>query len=192
MFKTEQSVPRVYPERSRDFQLLGRLFDACVNALLGQSNKLKYQLSPKLCDERFTSLLATRLGLVTDEYLPDYVARNLLAVFPYARKNKGNILGLTVSVTAALKTYSSVLVTSREDATGNVVPLSPITVDITNKDGTSEVYELQITIVCSKKFPVDERYLREILKYVLPTGYFIHIIEKDKEENVLSDSYMTL
>lgn len=176
MFKTETSVPRIYPEKSRDFQLLCRLTDMYVNGLLGNIDRLKYQLSNDLCDERFTGLLADKVGFFTDEYLPDDVFRSIISVFPYVRKNKGNSLGIKTAVIAALSPYKNFMEGE----------------DLIKVDADNDTHEVVITIKCSKVFDFDSRYLREVLKYCLPTGYFIHVIEKDPSEKDVYNNYITL
>lgn len=175
MFVTHQNVPSIYPEKSRDFQLLSALIDVFVNSVRGGANKMSLQLSPELCDERMLSLVATRKGFFTSEYLPAAVQRNILAVFSQLRRMKGSQEALKISARAALKAYPLI---------------DSVKVGITNKEGKNKVYEVVIKCVCVDWFDIDERCIREVMRYVLPAGYII------KLEQIVDDTtkvvYITL
>ena len=64
MIRTEKLIPQVYYDESRDFQVLGRLFDTIAN--YGKMN-IDLMLSPetKESPSQIVKLLATFVGFVT-------------------------------------------------------------------------------------------------------------------------------
>ena len=76
MIRTEKLIPQVYYDESRDFQVLGRLFDAIAN--YGKMN-IDLMLSPetKESPSQIVKLLATFVGFVTKH---NYDNSNLVAV----------------------------------------------------------------------------------------------------------------
>ena len=158
MFQTTLNTPSIYSEKSRDFQLLSNIIDVYLNSARGNANKMRYQISPNMCDERMLSLLCTRSGFFTSEYLPSSVLRSILSLFFDIKKNKGNIVGIQLAARAVLSTYPLV---------------QDIQVTIENT-----TYEVVITCECQKWFEIDERYIREVMRYTLPTGYLLKLIQK--------------
>lgn len=170
MFTTTQNVPAIYVEKSRDFQLLCNIVDVFVNSVTGNANKMQLQNSAQFCDERMLPLLATYVGFFTQEYLPAAVQRNIISVFPFIIKNKGNKQSIDVAAKAALRVYPLI---------------NSITTSIKN-----DTYTVFIFCDCQNWFDIDERYIREVMKYTLPTGYLLALIQKvGAEERV---RYITL
>ena len=97
MFDTKLNVPYIYPEKSRDFQLLCALLNTYINTLRGNTNKMQFQVSPADADERFLSLLCTVYS-VDVENLNAKVVRSVLSAFNSARCNKGNVNGIKLLV----------------------------------------------------------------------------------------------
>lgn len=171
MFNTSKNVPVIYPEKSRDFQLLSVLVDLFVNSTRGNTSKMSLQLSSQFCDERLLPLLAIRKGFFTNEYLPSKVQKSILSVFSIIRKSKGSQASIELAARAALKDYPYV---------------SSVTVSVNNEDK----HTVLITCSCSEWFDIDERYIREVMKYTLPTGYLLQLDQK--VGNIAKTIYITL
>ena len=77
MFYTNEQVPVIYPEKSRDFQLLATLLDTYINAVKGYADRIKFQISPAKCEEQFLELLCTRYGFFHKNYLPAAILRGI-------------------------------------------------------------------------------------------------------------------
>ena len=170
MFQTTLNTPSIYSEKSRDFQLLSTIIDVYLNSVRSNASKMRYQISPTMCDERLLSLLCTRFGFFTSEYLPSAVVRNILSLFFEIRRNKGTRVGIQLAAHAALSTYPL---------------LSTITTSISNTN-----YEVTIDCVCQDWFDIDERYIREVMKYTLPTGYLLKLVQKVNDDSKII--YITL
>ena len=183
MFTTTQNVPSIYVEKSRDFQLLCNIIDVFVNSVTGNANKMQLQNSAQFCDERLLPLLATYVGFFTQEYLPAAVQRNIISVFPFIIKNKGNKQSIDVAATAALRVYP--LINSIETTIINRINIG------TEKDPVYKpVYKVVVTCNCQNWFDIDERYIREVMKYTLPTGYLLALVQKVGDET--RTRYITL
>lgn len=172
MFNTSKNVPVIYPEKSRDFQLLSTLVDLFVNSVRGNTSKMPLQISSQFCDERLLPLLAIRKGFFTNEYLPSKVQRSILSVFYTIRKSKGSKASIELAARAALKNY---------------LYLSSVTVNVINGE---DIHTVLINCSCSEWFDIDERYIREVMKYTLPTGYLIQL--EQKVGDVTKTIYITL
>lgn len=175
MFSASKNVPVIYPEKSRDFQFLCTLVDLFINSTRGNASKMALQISPQFCDERLLPLLAIRKGFFTNEYLPSKVQRSILSVFSIIQKSKGSKESIELAARAALKDYPYV---------------SSITVNVINKETDQDVYTVVISCSCSEWFSIDERYIREVMKYTLPTGYLLQL--EQKVGNVSKTIYITL
>ena len=97
MFDTKLNVPYIYPEKSRDFQLLCALLNTYINTLRGNTNRMQFQVSPADADERFLSLLCTVYSVDVENFNAK-VVRSVLSAFNSARCNKGNVNGIKLLV----------------------------------------------------------------------------------------------
>lgn len=97
MFDSKQNVPYIYPEKSRDFQLLCSLLNTYINVLRGNTNKMQLQVTPCDADERILSLLSTLEG-VTVKDTPSEILRNVLSTFNFAKCHKGTVSGISALV----------------------------------------------------------------------------------------------
>ena len=77
MIKLQNLTPEVYYKESRDFQLLGRLFDLVLNAVKTDTDLLYNLPLSTNSDEKLLELLALTLGFKPKH---QYNARNLKAV----------------------------------------------------------------------------------------------------------------
>lgn len=155
MFKSVNSVPEVYVNKSRDFQLLCRLLDSVVGYTHVNVDKILNSINPLLCEERVLPLLATRVGFFYDEYIPANVLRSILSVYPYIKKNKGTIRAIRAAVTAVLRsvsdtTYVDIVLGDDEDS--HLITIY--------SDGTVE----------------NVSYLKIVLRNVVPSGYNVKFV----------------
>ena len=163
MFYTNQQVPIIYPEKSRDFQLLATLLDTYINAVKGYADRIKFQISPEKCEEQFLELLCTRYGFFHKNYLPAAILRRILSVFPEAIRWKGSLRGISTAVQAILSYYSDVY---------------NVKFEVKHYDE----YTLRIKSKCYFLENIDITYLQDILRYVVPAGTSV-VLEKYYREN---------
>lgn len=95
MFRIENNVPDVYPEESRDFQLLSRLGDLVFHQVKTSTDSLKNVSNTLLCDNSLLSLLSTKVGMFTDlDNIEETAHRKALSAFPYIIRYKGSMRGI--------------------------------------------------------------------------------------------------
>ena len=158
LFRVQNNTPRVYYNESRDFQLIGRLYDCIINGIKHDIDSTSYLTDSKLIRSTMLQLLQTKLGFFTKEKFNDEQIRYILRAFPVLVKQKGSIKAVQEAVNMFLKMNhikSSIRVWYVSDAT--VVY------------GT-EVDDHTIIIGMGTAF---QNYtpLMEVLRYILPTGF---------------------
>ena len=100
MIKLQNLTPEVYYKESRDFQLLGRLFDLVLNAVKTDTDLLYNLPLSTNSDEKLLELLALTLGFKPKH---QYNAKNLKAVcsvFSEILRNKGSIKAIKIACEA--------------------------------------------------------------------------------------------
>ena len=160
LFKLEENVPDIYVEMSRDFQLLCRVYDICVNSNIITQSKIRQQLNIDQIDDKLLKLLAGRLGFSSDNYIPTDVMRNILLQFPSMIKNKGTKIGVEQAIRSVI------------NQTFNV---SDVSIGSVSDVGVS-VGEIKVTVTSDDAGVVDMSYLSDVLKYVVPVGYTVNIV----------------
>lgn len=165
MFRMQNNVPSVYVDESRDFQLFCRLFDYTFNGIKYDINSIININNPTKVNDRLLELYKTKLGFFTKEQFDNNTLRAILQTFPYILKYKGTKRGIELAVTAILKL---------EENTD--IPV----IDIMNIDPNGNpVYN--ITIYTSSTIK-NKLALREVLKYIIPVGYTLSILNGAKNE----------
>ena len=154
VFRLQNNVPRVYVKESRDFQVLCRIFDALHGGVMYDITSMQSLISPLKIDDTLLRLYATKVGFFTNAELGDKVLRYIVAAFPYIIKNKGNKIGIEQAVAAILKAENI------PEKFG--VPITSI-VEIDNTNYVITVYAPLAVI--------NKKALKEVLKYIIPTGY---------------------
>ena len=111
MIKTQNLVPEVYYNRSRDFQLLGRIYDIIFNYLKTNIDTINNAPYSEDLDDKLVSLVSTTLGFKqTHEYNTEQL-KALCSTFVKVLRNKGNLnsiqylLNLLANVEANTDTY---------------------------------------------------------------------------------------
>lgn len=151
MFRLQNNVPEVYPEKSRDFQLFCRLYDACFGSTKFSIDSISRLSNTKECDSRVLELLKTKLGLFTTVSADTTELRYLLQAFPTLIRYKGCKQGVDYIKILYTKMYNSV--------------------DTPNVEYDNTNYKVLITF---SEQPKNDKLLLELFKYVLPTGYIIN------------------
>lgn len=164
MIKVQNLTPEVYYKESRDFQLLGRLFDLVLNAVKTDTDLLYNLPLSTNSDEKLLELLALTLGFKPKH---QYNARNLKAVcsvFSEILRNKGSIKAIKIACEAL---FNSMDISQQLDY------------DFTKgKDNT------ELNLYIAQDFG-DITLLNDLLSYVLPAGMSCNII---REFHILTDS----
>ena len=92
MINIQESVPQVYYEQSRDFQLLGRLFELVLNAIKTSVDSLYYlPLADATAQTRFLDLLSYTLGFQAKHSYNNKQLAAVCSVFPTLLRKKGTI-----------------------------------------------------------------------------------------------------
>lgn len=168
MIKLQNLTPEIYYKESRDFQLLGRLFDLVLNAIKTDTDLLYNLPLSTNSDEKLLELLALTLGFKPKH---QYNARNLKAVcsvFSEILRNKGSIKAIKIACEAL---FNSMDISQQLDY------------DFTKgKDNT------ELNLYIAQDFG-DITLLNDLLSYILPAGMSCNII---REFHILDDSNTNL
>ena len=164
MIKLQNLTPEVYYKESRDFQLLGRLFDLVLNAVKTDTDLLYNLPLSTNSDEKLLELLALTLGFKPKH---QYNAKNLKAVcsvFSEILRNKGSIKAIKIACEAL---FNSMDISQQLDY-----------------DFTKDKDNTELNLYIAKDFG-DITLLNDLLSYILPAGMSCNII---REFHVLDDS----
>lgn len=165
MFRTQNNLPEIYVNTSRDFQLLCRLKDAVFGATKYSIDSLQSASNTLEIPSALLPLLKSKVGFFSAETLDDDQLRILLSVFPYIIKYKGSKQAIKQSIFAWLR---------MNRFHGRLVD---IPIDNSN-------YTITINLDQAK---TDTTILDTLLQYAIPTGYIIkyQFIEDSKLEDQL-------
>lgn len=152
LFRIQDKTPEVYTSTSRDFQLIGRLYDCIINGVKFDIDSILDIINTDFIDSKLLKLLQTKLGFFSNKYITDDDLRYILKAFPFIIKNKGSMKGIEQAVSMFLKINGI---------------KSKVRVEKTN-ESLSHPYVIQISLDASVK---DTTILDEVFKYILPTGY---------------------
>lgn len=164
MIKLQNLTPEVYYKESRDFQLLGRLFDLVLNAVKTDADLLYNLPLSTNSDEKLLELLALTLGFKPKH---QYNARNLKAVcsvFSEILRNKGSIKAIKIACEAL---FNSMDISQQLDY-----------------DFTKDKDNTELNLYIAQDFG-DITLLNDLLSYVLPAGMSCNII---REFHILTES----
>ena len=168
MIKTQNLVPEVYYNRSRDFQLLGRIYDIIFNYLKTNIDTINNAPYSEDLDDKLVTLVSTTLGFrQTHEYNIKQL-KALCSTFTLILRNKGNLnsvqylLNLLANVEGSTEAYY-----------WTIDPNKP--------------YLLNVFIPLSIS---DTSLFEDMLTYVLPAGMSYRIvkeilIETDELEDIM-------
>ncbi len=157
VFRVQEKTPEVYTSTSRDFQLLGRLYDCIINGIKFDTDSILDIVNTENIDNKLLKLLQTKLGFFSSKDITDEALRYILKAFPTILKHKGSLKSIRQAVCTFLKLNGI---------------KSKVYIRKINNNLTSP-YLIEISL--DEK--IDNTYiLNEILKYILPTGYIISYI----------------
>ena len=94
MFHVENNVPEINPHKSRDFQLLSKLYDLVFQSCRYSINSIEDVSDSIRCNSALLPLLSTKVGIFSDLALTDAPFRKVLSSFPYIIRYKGSLKGL--------------------------------------------------------------------------------------------------
>lgn len=152
MFRLQNNVPEVYVQESRDFQIFCRLYDVIQSSVKFSIDSITNISSTKNCNSSLLELLKTKQGLFSTVDVSNDNLRLVLDAFPHIMRYKGSLKGITY----ILNLFSRLV--DEQDTIGRL--------------DESMLKDHKIRLI----FPNDlknDKLLIELLKYVLPTGYFI-------------------
>ena len=153
MIKIRESVPSVYYDSSRDFQLIGHLFDLVLNSTKTEADLLFNLPLSTNSDDQLLELLAFTLGLrLSKEKYTSAQLRAVCSVAPYIMRNKGSKKAIELLCNALMRA-DSIEGTSFVDLDGN-----KLTLRITDISTCHDI-------------------LYEILPYIVPAGVVFNIKE---------------
>ena len=161
MIQTGYQVPSNYYIRSRDFQLLGRVFDIVFNSSKTYSDMIAYNAICNNTDKSLLELIARTIGF---DPVRKYDVQDLYTVctsFKYIISRKGTL--------EAIKDCVRALLNAQNISDG-------FDVDEVYDINGNKLYELQIIVPTKLK---DRVLLEDLLEYVLPTGYTYNIINSE-------------
>jgi hypothetical protein len=155
MIKIKDSVPSIYYNSSRDFQLIGHLFDLVLNAVKTDVDTLFNLPISTNSDEQLLDLMTFTLGLRLNK--AKYTSKQLRAicsVAPKMMRTKGSDTSIELLCTALMRADS---------AKGHFkLEVSP--------DRSSVTVYITSYATCRDA-------LQEILPYIVPAGMVFHIKE---------------
>ena len=169
MFRFEKSVPEIYVNESRDFQLLCRLADAIYGGVKYEIDSLQHTANTMEINNKLLPLLKSKLGFFSDDTLTEEQLRYLLLGFPEIMRNNGS-----------KKTIKEILYMWFRL---NKLDAKIVSIDINND---SKEILLDVNMV-----PKDTALLDELFNYVLPTGYQLTYrfgVSLDSEEELTEQS----
>lgn len=157
MFRVQDNVPEVYVNYSRDFQLFCHLYDIILTGVRYSIDSMEYLTDSKNYNVEVSELLQRKLGIFKTINISDKELKYLLDAFPYIIRNKGNVF----AIESILRVFQRI----------TADPSTTFTVDYTKFN-----LEHSIAIDVSNNIRHLE-LIRDILKFVVPTGYTVTINE---------------
>lgn len=156
MIRLQDLTPAIYYTQSRDFQLIGRLYDLVLNYSKTNAANLYNLPVGKNMDEQLLNLLALTLGFKPTKNYNSKQLRAICSVLPTILKHKGSIQALVLATNALLA------------AEGVSQPLD---YTIHPKQG--------ITLYVAQELE-DLTLFTDLLDYLLPAGLSCNIIKESQ------------
>lgn len=166
MLRTQNNVPEVFPNKSRDFQLFCRLYDVAFSGVKQSIDSMQQITDTTRCNSALLELLSDKLGFFTSVGTSDEELRYILNAFPTIIRYKGSQLALKYTVNLYTRLIAA------------MTTASEISVDVINGKYIIEV--------SSSEKIYNSKLLAELLKYILPGGYSVDYFETYTAETVTS------
>lgn len=165
MIRYQEMVPDFYIEKSRDFQVLCRLYDFVLNGLKYNIDSMESLTDTRRVKDTVLPLLGDKLGIYDRDA---YSNRQMLEALPIAIKYKGSLKSINILLNAFLDSmdiFNSALVLHSKDEE-SAAEIS----EILNR----EIKPFSLVIILST-FPnlTNLHILDTYLKMVLPTGMLV-------------------
>lgn len=151
-------TPEAYPNESRDFQLLCRLYDSIYNGVKFDADSIIYLTDTWKMQSNALPLLQTKLGFFSNYNFNDTDLRYILSVFPDLVRNKGSLKAIKQLLNMCLKLNNisgSFTISVSESSTainGILIDAHTIIVGLDTILKTTDI-------------------LNELAKYILPAGF---------------------
>ena len=156
MIKTQNLVPEVYYNRSRDFQLIGRVYDIVFNYLKTNIDTISNLPNTDEVDDKLVNLVSTTLGFKEYHSYNVKQLKALCSIFTVVIRNKGNIQSIQYVL----------------DMLCNIENSSTKAEIVTD---TKDIYNLKVFIPQDIS---DTTLFQDILNYILPAGMSCTIIQE--------------
>lgn len=166
MFRTQNNVPEVFPNKSRDFQLFCRLYDVAFSGVKQSINSMMEISNTNTCDSSLLELLSDKLGFFTSVNTDDQELRYILNAFPLIMRYKGSQRALTYTVNLYTRLIAAMTTASE--------------ISVTSLNGT---YTIEVS---SSEKIYNSKLLAELLRYILPAGYSVDYFETYSSDTVTS------
>ena len=165
MIKTRNLVPEVYYNRSRDFQLLGRIYDVIFNYMKMNTNLINNLPYEQNIDDKLISLVTTTLGFKEVHEYNTKQLKGLCSIFVQCLRNKGSL--------------------------ASIQQLLNLLLNIEDEEEPAEVhYDLdnpQLLNIYIPQSIKDTSLFEDMLFYVLPAGMSYRIIKETRVTNKAND-----
>lgn len=150
IFRIQDNVPQVYIDESRDFQLLGRLFDVIQGSIKSNIDSIPQTVDNDHCNNSLLTLLSEKVGFFTKKHYLDSEIRYIIRSFPDVVRNKGSLKAI-------------------EEVCYIFLRINKIRKNILIQvDNTNHTFNIGIE---SGVKNID--LLDDMLRYVIPTGYYV-------------------
>lgn len=165
MIRFQELVPDYYPEKSRDFQVLCRLYDYPLNSLMFNIDSMQSITDTRKAKDTILPLIGDKFGIYDKQ---SYSNRHLLAALPIALKYKGSLKAVSILVNAFLDSMEIF-----DYATAFEVKDDTSSVEVSSILGR-DIKPYTIVIVLSA-FPnmTNLHVLNEYINMVIPTGMIV-------------------
>lgn len=162
------NVPSAYSDKSRDYQVLLKLFDLVTNAVKLNLEDFSSLINPETCPNHMLPLLASILEYDYD-YNETYDANRLIMrYYPKLMRSKGNEIGIKSAVLLSCD------ITREIDSNINILPsLDRIIADYDYANATIYIY-----------YPSYLNKVRDLIEVVRPAGMRVVLLTYDAIEAV--------
>lgn len=158
MIYNRDNVPAAYSDKSRDYQVLLRLFDLVTNFIKLDIETFSYLISPELCPNHMLPLLASYLEYDYD-YNETYESnRTVMRYFPKLLRHKGNEIGM-----------KSAILLSCDISSEKMPNLNEIIADYDYANATIYIY-----------YPSYLNKVRDLIEVVRPAGMRVVLLTYDR------------
>lgn len=157
MIKLKTYTPDVYYRDSRDFQLLGRLYDVVLNSVKTEADLIYNLPFSDNSNDKLLELMSLTLGFKPSHQYSATQLRAICSVFPEVLKHKGSIKAIKIACNALLNAAGE-----EQSLDYSFTP---------NTDNT------ELNLYVPQNFN-DINVLADLLTYILPAGMSCNIIKE--------------